>query len=265
MNNNFKETFIENYIQYMEQERDDLSSSFFHMTKNIEYLIEILKTRKLISTSDVPTCIPQKKRDNFKTVSFTEMPLSQILKINEFSSKTKSKKMTYYGLEFHKKNSLIIHPNLNPVLYVFNEKTKEAYCKIFSIDLQIQEDIQLIAPYLKFISSTNNFSWEREWRHLGDFTFSLYEVRYILVPEEIDADLIAERLVNYPTLHFKILKESGKIISYEFTDNLSEEEMASSIKGYYVKISIDKKEKIEETIFKTVFSSSKYNNTIIAF
>ncbi|WP_176474697.1 hypothetical protein [Pseudoalteromonas sp. HM-SA03] len=125
---------------------------------------------------------PQLK-NAFKTVCFTETPLDQInkLAVEDFPRRIR---LQPYGLVFWREN--MIEVGTNPAIYLNAEGTTLREYLLSEFDRQfkgvdalhkLRRNEQYYKEIVHYYSLVNimhekhDFSWEREWRHSGDFKF----------------------------------------------------------------------------------------------
>ena len=179
------------------KDRKDFSRYLVHLTrktKNIEAednLINILKIKKIEARNFHCLFGPKLKRmklterliKSFKTVCFTETPLDQISKLTleNFPRKIKLKP---YGVVFWRDE--LIESGANPAIYVNAEGTNLNKYLINEFDRHFKgvkalyrlkknqefyNDIIHYYSLINLMSSNYDYSWEREWRFIGDFKF----------------------------------------------------------------------------------------------
>jgi len=189
--------------------RSDFSRFLVHLTRKTngieadENLISILRQRKLEARNYHCLFAPKlKKRDltqvlrnAFKTVCFTETPLDQIHKMTS-ESYPRRIKLRPYGLVFSRKT--LIEKGVNPAIYVNGEGTTLKKYLLSEFDRHF-EDVQAlrtlkqkedyykeIVHYYSLINimqEKHDFTWEREWRHNGDFQFEYIDIVAIVAQE----------------------------------------------------------------------------------
>lgn len=190
--------------------RADISPFVAHLTKHsdqmdaAENLVSILKCKCIEARN--PHCLfnhaiennnfDENLRQRFYTVCFTETPLSQIRFLSE-DIPGRSVHLKPYGLVFRRTDML--DEGGSPALYINAHGTthRNLLLKRFANDFDDVETYveakrkhrpftnSLISHYAlcNIISDRHDFSWEREWRHCGDFQFKYYQVVAILVDD----------------------------------------------------------------------------------
>ncbi len=182
--------------------RSDISKFLVHLTRrtrNIsaeDNLINILGSKTIEARNHHCLFSPKinrmdltpKLRDAFKTVCFTETPLNQIYKLTaeDFPRRIKLKP---HGLVFWRDEML--ESGANPAIYLNADGTSLREYLLSEFDrhfdgvkalskLKRHEDFykEIIHYYslVNLMSDRHDFSWEREWRHSGDFKFKFSDV-----------------------------------------------------------------------------------------
>lgn len=208
--------------------RSDISKFLVHLTRNTrgvnaeDNLVNILKSKKiearnhhcLFSPKIKKMDITDRLRNSFKTVCFTETPLNQIYKLaaEDFPRRIKLKP---HGLVFWRDEML--KSGANPAIYLNADGTSLREYLISEFDrhfedvramlnLKENEDYhkEIVHYYslVNLISGRHDFSWEREWRHSGDFKFRYSDVVAIVTenPNEFIEkceDKLSKAQINY--------------------------------------------------------------------
>jgi hypothetical protein len=133
-----------------------------------------------------------------KVVCFSETPLEHIYSLFQ-NIRGRAVKLSDYGLAFTRETAR--SRGVNPVWYVdmtpgrtwtlppaLDELRQEATLAPGGFE---SHPASKILPFIEamgtWTGSRKEFSWEREWRHVGDFKFSSLDVALVLCPEtEID-------------------------------------------------------------------------------
>ncbi len=173
----------------MPHEHDDLSPYLAHFTKptitqtDSGVSLSILADRKLIAENAfgvgrrlAPNSVSQ------QCVCFSEIPLHLINRIAH-------RRNSEYGLGFPKEFAK--RKGAQPVWYV--EKDSQQAVAIETMMATATEDARnptwQLTPFIDlpgtYGTSTYRFEWEREWRCVGDFTFDVDDVAFLILPEEI--------------------------------------------------------------------------------
>ena len=142
-------------------------------------------------------------KKGFKTVCFTETPLSQIKKL---TTKIEGRRIWLrpYGLIFWKEN--LFNAGASPAIYINSKGTPinkfllDEFNHIFDGIKTLKkfkkveaEHFKSIVHYYSLINVVNDehdFLWEREWRHHGDFSFDYIDIVAIIAeqPESFAKD-----------------------------------------------------------------------------
>lgn len=191
------------------RDRDDFSRFLVHLSREYDgktaknNLISILKSKSIYSRN--PHCLFHRKinqigfsqvlRRKFNTVCFTEVPLNQIRLITG-NIKGRRIQLQPYGLVFWKQG--LLDDGANPAVYVNSQadglrefllsefdrhfKNQTSYR---SFQKRYGSDADSIIRYfslVNIISDKVDFSWEREWRFMGNFKFQFDQLVAIVVP-----------------------------------------------------------------------------------
>ncbi len=166
----------------------------------------------------------------FHTVSFTEIPISELRKITG-KIKGRSIQLEPVGIVFYKHKLLI--NNVTPVIYINTIKNwanksrtwdlwkndfETTFRQITSYKQFRQENIRRsssLETIRKFaltskIDTDHDFHWEREWRHRGDFKFNYDDVAAIIVNNPIR---LKNKLDEYKKSNRDNLKEFAFALS----------------------------------------------------
>lgn len=190
--------------------RSDLSTFVVHLTRHgkdgtptaSENLESILKAREIearsafgwkngVAESDLSAC---------RVVCFSETPLEHLYVLFQ-EIQNRDIKMEPYGLAFTKE--VARRHGVNPVWYVGHGADFIGRWRLAGALDALRDEAKAAgfasspaATILPFVESmgiwpttgtTKEFSWEREWRHLGDLSFGDGEVALVLCPAaEID-------------------------------------------------------------------------------
>ncbi|MDO8141829.1 MAG: hypothetical protein Q6358_10060 [Candidatus Brocadiales bacterium] len=188
--------------------REDLSRFLVHLTRDDDdgerasaNLISILKDKTIFARN--AHCLVMHKikkmgfsdllKSEFKTVCFTETPLTQI---RQLVSEIKGRKIQLrpYGLVFWKDN--LFDKGASPAQYINAKGTSiskfllDQFDSIFEgittlkklkrVEVEHYENIVHYYSLINVVGDKNDFLWEREWRHHGDFTFNYSDVVAII-------------------------------------------------------------------------------------
>lgn len=192
--------------------RTDLSDCIVHLTRDTtesnttakENLVTILNLMKIEARNH--HCLFKNEllkedkeiQDKFNVVCFTETP---ILKLKElFEIENRQKHLEPYGIVFFKDTqnhggtsiptNMIEHPN--PVLYLNKLNTTMISVLMTQYrnwinqykEIKIDSNFYLLGSLINYVGDKHDFTWEREWRVVGDYTFILPDIVAIIAPEE---------------------------------------------------------------------------------
>lgn len=189
------------------QKRDDLSKFLIHLSRDLlgatakENLINILKDKTIEARH--AHCLVMHKfeqmrfskvlRCEFKSVCFTEAPLSQVHQLTRIIPK-RTIKLKPYGLVFWK--DALMDRGANPAIYLnaqgnslskylLDQFEKEfggirTLKRLKTNERKHYESIIQFFALLNVVKKKNNFMWEREWRHMGDLDFKYEDVVAII-------------------------------------------------------------------------------------
>jgi len=190
--------------------RSDLSTFIVHLTRRTEdgqsprgNLRSIIKQQKIEARTafgPVAKLLDQssKGHKSQQCVSFSETPLEHLYCLAQRIPKRKFR-LSPYGLAFAKMKARKL--GVNPVWYV--DITPGHDWLTGPIDQLIESEMKRrkrfeksplskVAPFIEQMGSgmsrsgygyRKEFWWEREWRHCGDFCFSLHDVALGFAPE----------------------------------------------------------------------------------
>lgn len=193
--------------------RDDISRFLVHLTRDYddskarENLLGILSDKKIEARN--AHCLVMHKlataglssvlRKKFRSVCFTEAPLSQIDKLTSPLPKRQIR-LKPYGLVFWKEE--LMDSGASPALYVNArgsdlsqyllaqfEDTFRGTTQLRSLRAKQKEHCESIIQFfalLNVVSKKHDFLWEREWRHMGDFPFQYRDIVAVIArkPDE---------------------------------------------------------------------------------
>lgn len=204
------------------KKRDDLSKFLIHLTRDYsdssatDNLVNILKQKKIKAKN--PYCLFIHKlnqmdfskvlKKKFNTVCLTETPLTQI---NMLSANIPNRKIKLkpYGLIFWKDD--LLEKGANPAIYINARGTKlrnfllnefenqfsgVKTLKKFKENDDFYNEIIQYYSLINIISTNHDFSWEREWRFLGDLKFDYKEIVAIIAEDPDSFEKECEREIN---------------------------------------------------------------------
>lgn len=192
-------------IERLLDRRSDLSTFVVHLTKNgdlsaAENLAAILSSHTIEARQAMGWLGTGSKRiagadlDAMKVVCFSETPLEHAYSLFQ-EIKGRKVKLSTYGIAFTK--AVARQKGVNPVWYV--DMTMGRDWELAAALDALREDAKAsaggfashhgatILPFVEQMGSWHTtqkeFSWEREWRHRGDFRFEDFDVALVLCPE----------------------------------------------------------------------------------
>lgn len=184
--------------------RNDLSRFVIHLTrddtKDTDTFVRgqsaadnfdgIVDDRKILALR--PHClhanrIPKEHREQFLVCCFTEVPLSELHLLTRYI-RGRRIKLSEYGLVFSRE--FLISQGAQPALYINSyggdSSLREAADKLWDIaeghDFRRGKLLRLL-PYLNAMHERYDFTWEREWRVLGDLEFKPRDIVCVILPE----------------------------------------------------------------------------------
>jgi hypothetical protein len=129
------------------------------------------------------------KQKLFKVSCFTEIPLNQLhLLVGEILGRRIE--LEPYGFVFSKE--LLIEKGAQPAIYINNygENTflRKSVDRLYDIAKPNVGNGLLwrMLPFINVMHDGHDFSWEREWRILGDLAFEANDVVCLIMPEGAD-------------------------------------------------------------------------------
>jgi hypothetical protein len=140
-----------------------------------------------------------KVREEFSCVSLTEVPLNQI---HLLTREIPNRQIEFepYGIVFNKR--FIISKGGQPAIYINgyrnNRWLHECVNALYSRGVRngsLQEPYWRILPFINAMHERYDFTWEREWRVLGDLDFATRNIVAVILPEEGETGL-KERLAT---------------------------------------------------------------------
>lgn len=192
------------------RDRDDLSRFLVHLTREYngksakDNLIAMLRSRRIEARNAHCLFTPkiasigfsQTLKKQFNTVCFTEVPLNQLKHLTRLIPGRRIA-LKPYGLVFWKAH--LLEEGANPAIYISSraEGLRELLLGQFDEHFKgLRQYLQFkarfgvgadaIIRYYAFInvfSDRVDFSWEREWRLKGDFSFGFDRLVAIVAPD----------------------------------------------------------------------------------
>jgi len=199
-------------IEQLLNRRSDLSTFVVHLTKggaggtpsskeNLEAILTsgIIQARTPMGWTGVGKArLSATALASMKVVCFSETPLEHVYSLFQ-DIRGRSTKLSSYGVAFTRETAR--SRGVNPVWYVDMTpgRTWELSSALDVLRKQAaaapdgfaSHPASKILPFVEAMGTwpggRKEFSWEREWRHLGDFKFAWDDVALVLCPEtEID-------------------------------------------------------------------------------
>ena len=195
-------------IENLLNRRSDLSTFVVHLTRDgvggkptaRENLEAILTAGRIEARTPMGWTGTGRERltgadlDAMKVVCFSETPLEHVYSLFQ-NIRGRSVRLSGYGVAFTR--DIARGAGVNPVWYVdmtmgrtwelspaLDELRKEAVAAPGGF---ASHPASKILPFVEAMGTWNagrkEFSWEREWRHLGDFAFRWSDVALVLCPE----------------------------------------------------------------------------------
>ena len=129
----------------------------------------------------------------FHVACFTETPLNMLhLLVQDIPGR--SIRLEPYGVCFKKR--FLVEKGAQQAVYINsyggNSWLKKAAMKLFRRCTEggiLEEPEWRLLPFLNSMSEKYDFSWEREWRVLGDFEFKHSDIVCVVIPNDADAKL----------------------------------------------------------------------------
>ena len=116
-----------------------------------------------------------------KAVCFSEVPLHLLGRLAD--------KRSEYGIGFGK--AFVLHHKGNPILYAYKDQpvTQAIHKLVTSAGKNAASPIWEVTPFIDapgvYPNGSYFFEWEREWRKIGDLSFSVDDVPFLIIPEHL--------------------------------------------------------------------------------
>jgi hypothetical protein len=211
--------------------RDDLSRFVVHLTRDtddgesaLDHLVSILATKRIEARTAYCLFQHDFKRlefadclqNAFRTVCLTETPLSQINKLTNPDIERKIK-LAPYGLVFLK--DFVLERNGNPAVFInahgddtvkrmlldeFRFRFKSVTTlRQFNRKYTTSGDARIrYYSLINVIQNNHNFTWEREWRHLGNLRFKYENLIAIICPSRFKLRTLAKKKMTTDRFNF---------------------------------------------------------------
>jgi hypothetical protein len=193
--------------------RDDLSRFLVHLTRDYNgqsarsNLVSVLRQKKIFARN--AHCLFMHKIDRmecskvlkgkFKTVCFTEVPLTQIKRIVRPMSDRKIK-LKPYGIVFWKDH--LFEMGASPSIYInangtslsdylndqfdYHFRDVKSFRALQQVEKDYHEEIVHYYSLINVVRDDHDFMWEREWRYNGDLTFRYRDVAAVIAKDPDD-------------------------------------------------------------------------------
>ncbi|WGM32571.1 abortive infection system antitoxin AbiGi family protein [Brevundimonas sp. NIBR11] len=114
--------------------------------------------------------------DSQRVACFSETPLHYLSRIVDRRSQ--------YGIVFRK--NFVVSRGGNPILYAYKDQPVADAIRALMAQGRNTPDAHIwtITPFVDVVGGTYNFEWEREWRHVGDFSFTPADVAFLIIPQD---------------------------------------------------------------------------------
>lgn len=200
--------------------REDVSRFIVHLTRNDtddfsdgasarKNLFDILRERTISAAR--PHCFFNRRiekldkafrksvEEKFSCVCLTEVPLNQI---HLLTRKIPNRRIEFapYGLIFRKE--FVVNAGGQPAIYVNGYGGErwlhECVNALYDIGLKggkLREPHWRILPFINAMHERYDFTWEREWRVLGDLKFRAKDIIAVILPSDAEENL-KERLAG---------------------------------------------------------------------
>lgn len=193
--------------------RNDVSNFIIHLSRDFkpankkadDNLIKILKNKKiearnyhcLFGHAIRKSKLTSPNKSKFKTACFTETPIDQILNLTEA---TDNRKILLRGFGLVFRRSKFLKDGGNPAIYINgNNDLKRELIDEFDALMnkaegyaqdKRQSDLidkcSMFYSLINIISTRYDFTWEREWRFVGDYKFNYSDVVAIIAENPAD-------------------------------------------------------------------------------
>lgn len=168
---------------------EDMSNYLVHFTRggvgsnDYETMLSICWQQRLIPISEVGigrSVAPDLRSQ--RAVCFSEIPPGQWNRLIE-------RRQTRYGIAFTKQ--FMISKGGGPIWHVYNNA--EQMQSLQQIMQESRDDpsapIWKLTPLIdapgEYFGRQYYFEWEREWRYVGEFSFEVDDVAFLLIPERL--------------------------------------------------------------------------------
>jgi hypothetical protein len=136
---------------------------------------------------------------SFKVACFTEVPLNQIrFLVGPISGR--NIELEPYGFVFRKE--YLIDKGAQPAIYInsysWNSHLREAVDEIYETAKSggFKGKIWRLLPFINAMHEKYDFTWEREWRTRGSFSFAMKELVCVILPADEKDEELRDRLAE---------------------------------------------------------------------
>lgn len=188
----------EDFSRYMVHlTRDDREATEWHGMTARENFDNILLHLEIAALA--PHCLHRKKvpseyRDNLKVCCFTETPLDQIEHLIG-SIPGRQIKLEPYGFVFPREFMLLNGAQQVTAVNCYSGNgVRDGYDAILetAIKLKFKNRSWKTLAFVSAMHEGYDFSWEREWRIRGMLKFTLDDLKYVILPDDDDQELIED-------------------------------------------------------------------------
>jgi hypothetical protein len=188
----------------MNASRTDYSRFFVHLTRDdraddhnggtaIENFRAILDQRRILAVR--PHCLhgakiellDKRQQRYFQTACFTEAPLDQIRHLSE-PLEGRSYELEPFGFVFQKESLLRRGAQQTIPVNGYGEQSdvRRAFDRVFKIAQKsgFTGEAWRMLPFVNAMHGGYDFTWEREWRLVGDFAFELADLVCVILPPD---------------------------------------------------------------------------------
>ena len=187
--------------------RTDLSRFVIHLTRDDtedfdegqsarENFKGIVSDRKVVAFR--PHClhakrIPKAVRQQYSVCCFTEVPLTELHLLTR-PIQGRDVRLSDYGFVFSRE--FLVSKGAQPAIYINSYGgetwTREAADTIYEMAKRKRfrgGKLRRLLPYLNAMHERYDFTWEREWRVVGDLAFAPADVVCVILPEDGEEEL----------------------------------------------------------------------------
>ena len=163
---------------------DDMSPYVVHFTKfyenkNPDWISHSILAERVFKAGSV-FGIGKNFNECPKSVCFSEVPLHKLNRL--------TKRRAEYGIGFSKE--FLIRHGGGPIMYAYKDTphAKVLYDLVKAGVGNVKDPIWIVAPFIDspglYFDRPFFFEWEREWRHIGDLSFTDSDPAFLIFPEK---------------------------------------------------------------------------------